>query len=166
MKDVRKYTDKKLEPLRSHLAPDDHAHRIGDVEVVDKSNNFFEGVEVKHNIPISTSLIIDSYEKLKRTTVVRFYLLTTAEPNIEKNEQDEIIGTIENIKLEHGCEVIVNGLIPSLKYYLRLIQNPAEFVNIYSKNLLLEFSKTTEIKKEHITTWNKIVKENFHKYSK
>jgi DNA (cytosine-5)-methyltransferase 1 len=64
---------------------------------------------------------------------------------------------VEEIKIKHGCEVIVNGLIPSLKYYLRLLKDPSTFIDDYTKNLKREFLKTTEIKEVHIKAWKKIV---------
>ncbi len=45
-------------------------------------------------------------------------MLTTLEPNIMQGEENKILELIEDIRNKHGCEVIVNGLIPSLKYYL------------------------------------------------
>ena len=51
----------------------------------------------------------------------------------------------------------MNGLIPSLKYYLRLLKDPSKFIDNYTRNLQKEFSKTTEIKEIHIKTWEKII---------
>jgi len=85
-------------------------------------------------------------------------LLTTAEPNIESDEQKNIDNEIERIRKEHGCEVIVNGIISSLKYYLRLLSNPESFVERYTENLKTEFSRSTEIKTEHIEKWAELLR--------
>jgi len=160
IRNVTRYSGKKLKPLRSHISSDMRAGGIGDIEIVDEKNKYFEAVEIKHNIPIDAIIIGDAYEKFKYTPITRYYLLTTAEPNIREGEERKTKNLISEIKIEHGCEIIVNGIIPSLKYYLRLLQNPIDFVERYTINLELEFSKTTEIKNEHIKAWRKILQEN------
>jgi len=159
MKDVRRYQGKKLKSIRSHISPDMRARGIGDIEVIDENNEYFEGIEIKHNIPIDPIIIRDAYEKFKDTPIVRYYLLTTAEPNVKDGEEKKVKTEIEKIKREHGCEVIVNGIIQSLRYYLRLLPDPKKFIKRYTKNLTIEFSKTTEIKKEHILKWEKLLRE-------
>lgn len=61
---------------------------------------------------------------------------------------------IEKIKNEHGCQVIINGVFPTLKYYLRLIENTDDFMDRYLYNL----ENDTEINFEHKLAWNNIVK--------
>lgn len=39
-----------------------------------------------------------------------------------------IISCIEKIKIEHGCQVIINGVFPTIKYYLRLLDNTDLFM--------------------------------------
>jgi len=160
IKDVARYSGKKLKPLKSHVSPDMRSGAIGDIEIINKNSRYFEAVEIKHNIPIDSIIIRDAYEKFKHTSITRYYLLTTAEPNIKKGEEKKIKELIKEIKAEHGCEIIVNGIIPSLKYYLRLLKNPIGFIERYTSNLNLEFSRTTEIKREHIKAWIKISEEN------
>jgi len=159
MNNVTRYQAKKLQPLRSHLAPDMRSGAIGDIEVTGGTGEYFEAVEIKHNIPINAVIIEDAYQKFKDTPITRYYLLTTAEPNIESGEEDDVRAAIAEIRKEHGCEIIVNGIIPSLKYYLRLLPNPIKFIERYTNNLNLEFSKTTEIKKQHLAEWERIIKE-------
>lgn len=159
MGDMARFKGKKLLPLRSHISPDARARGIGDVEVVDENEDYFEAIEIKHRIPIDSIMIGDAFEKFKETPTKRYYLLTTAEPNIKNGEEQEVKEIVEKIKNEHGCEVIVNGLIPSLKYYLRLLKDPNKFIDNYTKNLQKEFSKTTEIKEIHIKTWKRIIEE-------
>ncbi len=156
--DVSRFENKKLLPLRSHISPDARARGVGDLEVVDEKGAYFEAVEIKHGIPIDSVMIQDAYDKFKVTPINRYYLLTTAEPNIKQGEEDKILEVIEDIRNKHGCEVIVNGLIHSLKYYLRLLNEPSKFIDNYTKNLEIEFSKTTEIKKEHIEKWKELLK--------
>ena len=49
--------------------------------------------------------------------------------------------------------IIANGVIPTLRYYLRLIRNPAEIFPAYTE--LLKSDKA--ISHEHGVTWNDIV---------
>lgn len=60
---------------------------------------------------------------------------------------------ILEIKNVHGCHLIVNGIYSTLRYYLRLLDNPAIFVTRYTT--LLEADKT--IKYEHKVRWNMLV---------
>lgn len=162
LKDVKKYKDKKLKPLRSHVSPDARAGGIGDIEIINEKNVFFEGVEIKHNRPIDSIDVEDAYEKFRNTPVTRYYLLTTAEPNIKEGKEHKIKAVVQKIRREHGCEIIINGLIPSLKYYLRLLRDPVEFITTYTENLALDFSKSTGIKKKHIEGWEKIVEDKLY----
>jgi len=60
----------------------------------------------------------------------------------------------QRIKNEHGCEVIVNGIIPSIKYYLRLIKTPSQFMEAYTINL----KEDREVKEEHLKVWLDVIK--------
>ncbi len=152
---IERYKGKTLSPLKSHTTSDIKSGGIGDIEVLDENGNFFESVEIKHNIPISPQLVKDGYEKFYETPVRRYYLLTTAEPNV--NESETVDQLIQQIHRQHGCEVIVNGILPSLKYYLRLLSNPKLFLDCYSKNLQLDFNQNTDIKATHLDYWNELL---------
>ena len=57
---------------------------------------------------------------------------------------------IIEIKEKHGCQLIVNGVLLTLKYYLRLISSPKNFFNEYIE--LIEAD--TELKIIHKTKLN------------
>ena len=154
MKGSTRYQNKTLKSLRSYESPDIHAKAIGDVEVVDESGEYFEVVEIKHDIPISDGIMRDSYNKFRKTSIRRYYLLTTAEPYIRKGEEKQVENLKQRIKNEHGCEVIVNGIIPSIKYYLRLIKTPSQFMEAYTINL----KEDREVKEEHLKVWLDVIK--------
>ena len=78
-----RYIGKELCPLKSHTTSDTKSSGIGDIEVLDEQGNFFEGVEIKHGIPITPMLVQDAFDKFANTEVCRYYLLTTAEPEME-----------------------------------------------------------------------------------
>lgn len=151
MSQVMRYKDKELCKLESHNSSDAQSGQIGDVQVNNENGTAFEGVEVKHQIKITRQLVADAYEKFKIYNTDRYYLLTTAKmDNADWDGIDEEIQRIRNI---HGCQVIVNGVYTSLKYYLRLLEDPAEFIDYY-----VEAMKTDEtIKFQHKTAWNDII---------
>ena len=152
---IERYEGKTLSPLKSHTTSDIKSGGIGDIEVLEENGDFFEGVEIKHNIPISSDLVRDAYEKFYETPVQRYYLLTTAEPNVD--DQEQVNRLVQEIHRRHGCEVIVNGILSSLKYYLRLLSNPKPFLDCYSKNLQLDFQQNTDVKEVHLRYWNELL---------
>lgn len=159
--EIQRYEGKTLLPLKSHTTADTKSHgirAIGDIEVM-HGDKFFEGVEIKHNIPISLGLVEDAYQKFAQTPVSRYYLLTTAEPNIE--DVDAVNDFVSEIHRQHGCEVIVNGILPSLKYYLRLLRSPQLFLDGYSKNLELDFQQKAEIKEPHLRYWQTLLNPSY-----
>ena len=160
---IQRYEGKTLSPLKSHTTADTKSRgirAIGDIEVLD-GNNFFEGVEIKHNIPISLGLVEDAYQKFAQTPVSRYYLLTTAEPNVDVKDVDSVNGLVSEIHRQHGCEVIVNGILPSLKYYLRLLSSPQLFLEVYSRNLQSDFQQKAEIKETHLRYWEALLNPSY-----
>ena len=152
---IERYKGKMLPPLKSHTTSDIKSGGIGDIEVLDEEGNFFEAVEIKHNIPISPKLVEDAYQKFSETSVSRYYLLTTAEPNVDDPSTVDLL--VQKIYRQHRCEVIVNGILPSLKYYLRLLSDPKLFLDYYTRNLQLDFNQNTDIKRAHLTHWSELL---------
>ena len=150
-----RYMGKELCPLKSHTTSDTKSSGIGDIEVLDEQGNFFEGVEIKHDIPITQALVQDAFNKFANTPVCRYYLLTTAEPEME--DVDATKELICKLRSQHGCEIIVNGIIPSLKYYLRLLNNPVMFLDCYGCNLQVDFDISTDIKSIHLQYWDELL---------
>jgi len=150
LKELKRFEGKILIPLEEHTSADKSSGRVGDIEVRDKENRVFEAVEIKHGIAINAQLIKDVYEKFKSHPIQRYYLLTTAEGNV--SDVELVSKEIARILKIHGCQVIVNGIYPSLKYYLRMLNNPYEFIENYVENL----KSDTAIKYEHRLKWNEI----------
>ncbi|GAA9317270.1 hypothetical protein BTM393_15310 [Helicobacter pylori] len=109
----------------------------------------FEVIEIKFNIAIDSIILQDSYKKIAQTPIKRYYILSTL-PIQNKAELQKITDKIEH---EHGCQVIVNGIYDTLRYYLRLIKNTENFINNYLKNI----SQNTEINEEHKLAWNSVI---------
>ncbi len=152
--ELKRFEGKKLLPLGSHTSADYRSGDIGDIEVVDKDGVPFEGVEVKYGKPITERMVLDAYDKFKKYPTNRYYLLSTKGSSID--ESRKILKSTILIEKRHGCQVIVNGIIHSLKYYLRLLNNTDVFLNKYADNL----NKDIVIKAEQKRLWNQIIKQN------
>lgn len=151
MKEFKRLENKILMPLEEHTSSDKSSGRVGDIEVRDAKTKVFEAVEIKHGIPINTQLIRDAYEKFKSHPIQRYYLLSTVGEDL--TDIENIATEISKISKIHGCQVIINGIYPSLKYYLRLLHDPSDFIDNYIENL----KRDTAIKYEHKLKWNEIV---------
>ncbi len=151
MEQVARYEGKTLCPLESHTSADKRSDRIGDIDINYANGEAFEGVEIKHEKQITGQLVTDAYEKFKVFRTDRYYLLTTA--NMDNADWESINKEIKRIANVHGCQVIVNGVYTTLKYYLRLLRDPADFIDRY-----VELLKTDEaLKFAHKDAWNGIV---------
>ena len=115
---------------------------------MDSEGVLFEGYEIKRNIPITSGMIQDSYQKFQSTAVRRFYILTTHDrPGYSEFDPD-----IRRVAATHGCQLILNGVDRTLLYYLRLIRDTAEFIHQYVSNLETDPSVSFQLKE----TWNQI----------
>ncbi len=157
MTDVKRYAGKELAPLESHTSPDYRSKSLGDIDVRNHDQCCFGAVEVKHLKPISVDMIRVAYRKIKDTKVDRYYLLTTSDPNFD--DQDAVTRKIAEYGKTHPCQIIVNGVMPSLKYYLRLVRSPQAFINEYTKWLEYEYLRASGIKKKHLQVWQEIRRE-------
>ena len=130
--EMERYNNCRLLKLGSHTASDRTSGSAGDIEVARNDNNgIFEAVEIKLDKPITPQIVQVAYEKINKFGVERYYILSGVEQrqnDISKNAQLAF-----EIQQEHGCQLIINGLYPSLKYYLRLITTPKEFLDKYTK---------------------------------
>ncbi|TAD97882.1 MAG: hypothetical protein EAZ97_11675 [Bacteroidetes bacterium] len=66
--------------------------------------------------------------------------------------------SILELKKTQGIDIIANGIMTTLKYYLRFIDNYNDFVKVYSQNLIKDAQNSTEIKNFHIEKWTEILK--------
>lgn len=150
IKQLDRFEGMELKLLEEHSAADAQTGSVGDIEVVNmKTKEVYEAVEIKHNIAINERIIQDAATKIMNKVVDRYYILTThssCEPN------DLLSQKILQIKLLYQCQIIVNGVIPSIRYYLRLLSDPSMVFQEYI--YLLETDKA--VKHEHREVWNKI----------
>lgn len=148
--EVGRYKDCTLANLGSHTASDRTSKTAGDIEIF-KQNNLFEAIEVKLDKPIDANMVRIAIEKIKRYNPNRYYILSYI--GIKEDEKTVIKELVEKINTEHGCQIIINGLLETIKYYLRLINSLDDFIRNYS--LLVQ--NDTELKKIHKEKWNELV---------
>ena len=152
VKEVKRYEKCTLRSLGSHTASDLTSKSAGDIEVFDEHGQLFEALEVKHNKVIDLTIVRVAYEKIKKFNPQRYYILTTSSHNIKHSERERIYKIIMEIGKEHGCQVIINGVTPTIKYYLRLIPL-LTFVNDFS-NLV---STDIELQSAHKLKWQQLI---------
>ena len=105
-------------------------------------------------------MILDIVKKSANTTIERYYILTTYKDCfINQDEEEYINELIFNIKRESGLEIIANGIVNTLKYYLRFIEDYHEFIKTYTEELVKDARNSTEVKDFHIQAWEKILQQ-------
>jgi DNA (cytosine-5)-methyltransferase 1 len=155
--EISRYANCILAKLGSHTASDKTSKSSGDIEIL-KDGKLFESVEIKLDKIVDSHIVRVAIEKIYKFNPARYYILTNAPPIKDVKEQNEIDSEIEKTRNEHGCQIIINGVIPTLKYYLRLLEEPNLFIENYS-NLV---ESDTEIKTIHKQKWNEIIAKNFN----
>jgi DNA (cytosine-5)-methyltransferase 1 len=133
-------------------AADRKAGTVGDVVVL-QAGMPFEAVEVKHGVPIATIHVVEAIAKLETAAARRYFILSTA--GIAESDREEIVDLSAQFRKSNGCEIVTDGVIESIRYYLRLLDDPVEFVNRYA-TLVQEDS---DLGYEHRTAWNEICAE-------
>ena len=133
--------------MGSHTASDRTSKSAGDIEIFRKKN-LFEAIEIKLNKAIDATMVRIAIEKIARFNPDRYYILSYI--GIKESDKSEITFLINELQFEHGCQVIINGLLPTIKYYLRLITSLDNFITDYDN--LIESDK--ELQKIHKQKWN------------
>jgi DNA (cytosine-5)-methyltransferase 1 len=158
---IERYKNKKLGRLKPHTSSDRTSFSLGDIEILNEDGSIFEVFEIKHNIPITREHIEDIIYKIKEKgtfQLQRFYILTTANPNIKPDEIEQIKFLCNDFLYKFNIEIIPNGVILTIKYFLRLLENPEEFIINFTKNLQKAFHEDSILKEEHIQRWKEILK--------
>ncbi|HEY86099.1 MAG TPA: DNA methyltransferase [Chloroflexi bacterium] len=155
---LKRYDNKRLLPLQVHTSSDKHG--FGDIEIYGDDGKPFEIIDIKHNISIDADLIFDIIKKTTTTSIDRYYILTTFPDGFETKEIEKAVNEfIIQTKTQKKIDIIANGIIPTLKYYLRFIDDYNLFIKKYTNNLVKDAKNSTEIKTFHIDKWIKILKE-------
>lgn len=158
---VKRYSDKKLLPLQVHSSSDKRGY--GDIEIYTDKNEPFEIIEIKHSIPINIEMIIDIIKKTGDVKIDRYYILSTYKNGFENTSvEKEVKNRVNLIRLEKGLDIIPNGIISSIKYYLRMIDNYEEFLSIYKSELIEDSKRSTSVNIHHIEKWDDILKDGLY----
>ncbi len=153
MQDIKRYENCHLKKLGYHTTCDTTSKSAGDIEIFDNKHLLKEALEIKFEKEIDSNMVRIAREKIIKYNPIRYYILSTEK--IKDEDQEEIEKIINDVKVNHGCQIILNGVIPSLKYYLRLISSLGIFIKNYSH--LIEIDK--ELKPIHKEKWNIIIKQ-------
>lgn len=151
LQDVRRYENCYLKDLGHHTTCDKTSKSSGDIEIFSNNKELKEAIEIKFEKEIDANMVRIAKEKIIKYNPIRYYILSTK--GIKSEDKDSIKEIVNDIKNKHGCQIILNGVIPSLKYYLRLISSLETFIKNYSH--LVEIDK--ELKPIHKKFWNDII---------
>jgi len=148
--EVSRYGDCQLKELGSHTASDRTSKSTGDIELF-KGSVLFEAIEIKLDKEIDANILRIAEEKIIRYSPQRYYIFSYS--SVNKSELDQINEIIERVKEKHGCQIVINGVLPTLKYYLRLVSNLEIFISLYSQLI----QKDSELKACHKEKWNELI---------
>jgi DNA (cytosine-5)-methyltransferase 1 len=126
--EIGRYKDCVLWELWSHTASDRTSNSAWDIQIL-KNGKVIEAIEVKLDKAIDLNIARIWYEKIARFNTRRYYILSYI--GIKEEDEMDIKDLILEIQENHWCQLIVNWLLHTLKYYLRLIDNPSVFFNRY-----------------------------------
>ena len=148
-----RFEGQSLEPIQRMKSADRKAGTVGDIVIVNSDNDPVEAVEIKFAQPISDIHVCEAIEKIRGASVSRYYLLSTA--GVINADIDIINQRKADFLKQNGCEIIVNGIVETIGYYLRLLPNTTEFMSNYAT--LVEIDEDTAY--EHRIAWNEICAE-------
>lgn len=148
---AERYKGKRLLPLEKHNSSDLQSGRIGDIDVAGENGDVFESVEVKFDVKIDHNIVVTAKNKILPTCAKTYYILSTKD--ILERDQDAIAQEIAHLHKVHGCQLIVNGILPTIKYYLRLLPDTSMFLQQYTQLLNADDS----VKFEHKNKWNDLI---------
>lgn len=153
IKEVNRYQNCILKPLGSHTASDRTSKSAGDIEVhySEPPTSLLEVIEIKFEKPIDKHIVAIATEKIAKFNPQRYLILSSA--NVKQEDVSDISRMIDEVANKYKCQIIVNGVLPTIKYYLRLVNDLSEFINDYSA--LIE--QDCEINFEHKQKWNEII---------
>lgn len=150
--ELARYKNCKLAPLSSLTACDKTNKTSGDIEIFDEADNLFEAIEIKLDKQIDAQVIRVVREKVYKWNPQRYYVLSVY--GIKESDKNDIISIVGQVEREHGCQIIINGLLSTIRYYLRLISKLDDFIFQYSREIEID----TELQPIHKEKWNEIIK--------
>ncbi len=152
VKETKRFEGCILLPLERHTTADLRSGAIGDIQI-NKNDEPFEGIEIKSEISITADMVDELLRKFEGRDVSRYYILTTAPEQIKDEDQESVSQSIGKIGSQTGTQIICNGLIPTLWYYLRLLSDPSRILSTYGVLLTTD----EDIRQGMRKTWNEII---------
>lgn len=146
---VARYRDFDLKPLERLKTANRKSGTVGDIDL-EHDGRAIEAVEIKFDIPISIAIVTEAMQKIKAEAVERYFILSTKPPL--ETEEKEIIRLTNTFLKSNGCEIIVNGVYETIKYYLRLLSTTNEFIHNYTELL----SCDPDLDYEQRIAWNAV----------
>lgn len=140
--ELKRYEGCSLNKLGSHTASDRTSKTAGDIEIF-KNGVLIEAIEIKLDKPINVDLMRQVQQKIYKHNPKRYCVFSSG----QVIEAEDVKNIVNEIKENHGCQVIVNGVIPTLKYYLRLVISLQNFINSF----LTAIENDSELKPIHKT---------------
>lgn len=150
MPELGRFENRALKPLEDHSAADAQTGALGDIEVVNEDGTVYEVLEIKHKMVVTKEMVISAKKKIQGSRVDRYYILTDSH---EHEPSEEVKNEVAIVEERLGCQMIVNGIVPTIKYYLRLLRKPSDIFPFYAN--LLENDRSIAYEQKDI--WNKIV---------
>ena len=132
---------------------------IGVIEVIGDNGEPIEVLVIRNRETITRQMIQSTLRKSRRSPIRRYYFLTTAEPFVKQREQENIQDIVQKMQIKYNCEIFIDGVLPTLKYYLRAISVPALFWQKYCDNQKLVPLSALDPKKTHLKKWKSIMKQ-------
>lgn len=148
--EISRYDGCDLKELGSHTASDRTSKSAGDIEVF-KGEALFEAIEIKLDKEIDANILRIAEEKIIRYNPQRYYILSFF--SIKEEDSQQIQEVITRVKEKHGCQIVINGIVPTIKYYLRLLSDLELFINSYS--ILIQ--EDLELKPCHKEKWKEMI---------
>lgn len=148
--EFKRYDGCTLAPLSSLTACDRTNKASGDIEIF-RNGKLFEAIEIKLDKKIDSQIVRVVEDKIYKWNPQRYYILSVL--GTKSEDQSEISDVICNVGINHGCQIINNGLLPTIKYYLRLITDLSQFLDLYSKSI----ENDSELQYIHKTIWNELI---------
>ena len=150
IKEFKRYQNCRLAPLGSHTASDRTSRTSGDIEVF-RDSRLLEVVEIKMDRKIDQTIVRIAVEKIVKFNPHRYYILSDL--GVKPSESSIISDVISRTKRDHGCQIILNGVLPTIRYYLRLISSVQDFLVAYSSLV----GSDGELQRIHKEQWNHIL---------
>lgn len=146
---MSRYEGLTLQPIERLKTANRKSGSVGDIDV-NREKQPTEAVEVKFDVPITESVVREAIQKIRHESVSRYLILSTADLNPEEAKKIKII--CDEFRRSNGCEIIVNGVLETIKYYLRLIPTTNDFVFAYTSIV----QEDPDLTYEHKQAWNDV----------